>query len=165
MHSRLSTSRILSAIRAPQLVQRRYASIARPNRRTSSALMLLCGLALGTSATLAYEMYFSSRHRDSLASPKYGSPADFIQAIQELRTVFPEEGFVSTDKDDRLAHASIGPRHMERKAHSVVVFPRSTEDVVKIVNIAKRYKMPIVPHSSGTSLEGQATAVVCYFPQ
>ncbi|XP_006462662.1 hypothetical protein AGABI2DRAFT_186545 [Agaricus bisporus var. bisporus H97] len=38
--------------------------------------------------------------------------------------------------------------------HDVVVFPRSTEDVVKIVKIATKYRMPITPYSGGTNLEG-----------
>lgn len=38
--------------------------------------------------------------------------------------------------------------------HSVVVYPLSTEDVVQIVKIATNFKMPIVPYSGGTSLEG-----------
>lgn len=38
--------------------------------------------------------------------------------------------------------------------HSVIVYPLSTEDVVKIVKIAVKYRMPIIPYSGGTSLEG-----------
>lgn len=38
--------------------------------------------------------------------------------------------------------------------HSVIVYPISTEDVVKIVKIAVKYRMPIIPYSGGTSLEG-----------
>jgi len=44
-------------------------------------------------------------------------------------------------------------------AHTVVVFPRSTEDVTKIVKIAIRYRMPIIPYSGATSLEGQTRGV------
>jgi D-lactate dehydrogenase (cytochrome) len=60
--------------------------------------------------------------------------------------------------------------------HSVVVYPESTEDVVKIVKIANKYKMPITvcyprdhseggsdlflqPYSGATSLEGQFIGV------
>jgi FAD/FMN-containing dehydrogenase len=43
--------------------------------------------------------------------------------------------------------------------HSVVVFPKSTEDVAKIVKIADKWKMPIIPYSGGTSLEGQTRGV------
>ena len=41
----------------------------------------------------------------------------------------------------------------------MVVFPTSTEDVVKIVKIAVKYRMPVVPFSGGTSLEGHYLAV------
>lgn len=36
----------------------------------------------------------------------------------------------------------------------IVVFPTTTEEVSKIVNIANQYKVPIVPFGRGTSLEG-----------
>jgi len=39
------------------------------------------------------------------------------------------------------------------------VRPKSTEDVVKIVNIAKKYRVPIVPYSGATSLEGHFSGV------
>lgn len=43
--------------------------------------------------------------------------------------------------------------------HNVVVYPRSTEDVVKIVNIARKYLMPVIPYSGGTSVEGHTRGV------
>lgn len=43
--------------------------------------------------------------------------------------------------------------------HSVVVYPHSTEDVVKIVEIATKYRMPVIPYSGGTSLEGHTRGV------
>jgi FAD/FMN-containing dehydrogenase len=39
------------------------------------------------------------------------------------------------------------------------VHPKSTEDVVKIVNIARKYRVPIVPYSGATSLEGHFSGV------
>lgn len=44
-------------------------------------------------------------------------------------------------------------------AHSVVVYPESTEDVVEIVKIAVKYKIPITPYSGATALEGQYRGV------
>ncbi len=44
---------------------------------------------------------------------------------------------------------------------SVVVYPTSTEDVVKLVKIAVKYRMPVVPFSGGTSLEGHYLPVSC----
>jgi hypothetical protein len=43
--------------------------------------------------------------------------------------------------------------------HTVVVYPKSTEDVVKVVNISRKYRMPIIPYSGGTSLEGHTRGV------
>ena len=43
--------------------------------------------------------------------------------------------------------------------HSVVVYPKSTEDVVKIVDVARKYRMPVIPYSGGTSLEGHFAGV------
>ena len=42
---------------------------------------------------------------------------------------------------------------------SVVVYPSSTEDVVKIVKTAVKYRMPVIPYSGATSLEGHFRAV------
>ena len=38
--------------------------------------------------------------------------------------------------------------------HSVVVRVFSTEDVVKVVKVARKWRMPITAYSGGTSLEG-----------
>jgi D-lactate dehydrogenase (cytochrome) len=46
-----------------------------------------------------------------------------------------------------------------------VVYPDSTEDVVKIVNVAKKYHMPIIPYSGGTSLEGHFAGVRIHPPK
>ncbi len=43
--------------------------------------------------------------------------------------------------------------------HSVVAYPESTEDVVKIVKIASKHRMPITPYSGATNLEGHTRGV------
>ena len=42
---------------------------------------------------------------------------------------------------------------------AVVVFPESTDDVVKIVQIADLYRMPVIAYSGATSLEGHYRSV------
>jgi D-lactate dehydrogenase (cytochrome) len=42
---------------------------------------------------------------------------------------------------------------------SVVVYPKSTEDVVQIVKVSSKYRMPITAYSGATSLEGQFRSV------
>lgn len=43
--------------------------------------------------------------------------------------------------------------------HTVVVYPTCTEDVVKVVKIANKYRMPVIPYSGATSIEGQFLGV------
>ncbi|KAN0061449.1 D-lactate ferricytochrome c oxidoreductase [Thecaphora frezii] len=98
---------------------------------------------------------------------EYGSTADFDKAISDLKSYFAQEtgdswkDHVSQDETelerrgfDENGHAA----NSESTRPSVVVWPRNTEDVVEIVRIANKYKMPMVPFSGGTSLEGHYTA-------
>ncbi|TDL17853.1 hypothetical protein BD410DRAFT_753866 [Rickenella mellea] len=61
---------------------------------------------------------------------------------------------VSTDPADLEDHGFSVNDYHPGAMHSVVVFPGSTEDVVQIVKVARKFKMPIIPYSGGTSLEG-----------
>ncbi|KAI0043785.1 hypothetical protein FA95DRAFT_340661 [Auriscalpium vulgare] len=49
--------------------------------------------------------------------------------------------------------------------HAVVVKPESTEDVVKIIGVARKYRFPVTPYSGATSLEGHfagySTGSIC----
>lgn len=114
---------------------------------------------------------------ESSTHSSFGSENDFSSAIEELRRTFASEDSVSTDPDDLHRHGfstndyhpgRLRPRLQFLKSlteslvgasHSVIVYPESTEDVVKIVKIATKYKMPITPYSGGTALEGHFSAV------
>ena len=48
---------------------------------------------------------------------------------------------------------------IEKQVPDVVVFPRSTEDVVGVVKVCNRHKIPFVPRGAGTSLAGGTLAV------
>ncbi|KAF4564938.1 hypothetical protein EYR36_002881 [Pleurotus pulmonarius] len=90
--------------------------------------------------------------------PRFGTPRDFQLAVAELKTVFPsnseDDGQVSTDLDELERHGFSMYDHHPSAFHNVVVYPRSTEDVVKVVNVARKYRMPVIPYSGGTSVEG-----------
>lgn len=43
--------------------------------------------------------------------------------------------------------------------HGVVAYPESTDDVVRIVKIASKFRMPITPYSGATNLEGHTRGV------
>lgn len=83
----------------------------------------------------------------------YGTPQDVTKAIEELRQAFPGSR-VSTDPSVLQLHGSSENSYHPSSPHSVVVQASSTEDVVKIVNISRKYRVPIIPYSGATSLEG-----------
>ncbi len=138
----------------------------------------LLGYAIARSGSLA------GTDIDKQPQPSYGSPEDFQRAITELKEIFgPEEDspgdLVSTNSDVLHDHGfstfiyhegmtsfffpSVASRKANRQLvgmlHSVVVFPRSTEDVVKVVKIATKYRMPVIPYSGATNLEGHTRGV------
>ncbi len=47
----------------------------------------------------------------------------------------------------------------EGSPHSVVVHAQSTADVVEVVKLANKHRVPIVAYSGGTSLEGNLSGV------
>ncbi|KAH8096793.1 hypothetical protein BXZ70DRAFT_1072326 [Cristinia sonorae] len=116
------------------------------NRSSDSALDELAQLTLHPAST------------DSGLNERYGTPADFREAIEELKRSFPDEDTVTTDSDDLEVHGNSENDYHPGSLPSVVVFPRSTEDVVKIVKISRKYRMPVIPYSGATSLEGHYRA-------
>ncbi|KAK2467017.1 hypothetical protein APHAL10511_001275 [Amanita phalloides] len=84
----------------------------------------------------------------------YASPQELSQAIQELRNAFPLPNAVVTDPKALEAYGSSENSYHPSSPHSVVVRPKNTDDVVSIVNIARKYRVPVVPYSGATSLEG-----------
>ena len=110
---------------------------------------------------------------------QYGSPEDFEKAIGELKRALADEDGVSTDEEDLERHGASAfvanhPGSYSSlvvldygtdvvravgSSPSVVVYPTSTEDVVKIVKIAVKYRVPVVPYSGASSLEGHYLAV------
>lgn len=94
--------------------------------------------------------------------PTYGSLSDYTKAISEIKTLFKSKGKgdkVSTDESDLESHGISDWSYHEEKRPTVVVWVESTEEVVEIVKIATKYRLPITPFSGGTSLEGHFSSV------
>lgn len=91
---------------------------------------------------------------ESLAT---ASPEDIRKAIAELQTALP--GKVVTDHDSLVTYGSSPNSYHPASPHAVAVRVHSTEDVVKVVNVARKYRIPIVPYSGATSLEGHYSGV------
>ncbi|KAF8599623.1 hypothetical protein BDV93DRAFT_526004 [Ceratobasidium sp. AG-I] len=174
MNSRLVSSSTYSSVRqqlrlpAQRAIPRpRYintVSAPAPKRRLARALALAATAALAGTVgyTIAQESrsdHRSSYRRRSAELPNnYGSDEDFRRGIAELRAHFTEPGTFTTDPDALHAHGFSLNSYHDGAPHSVVVYPQSTDDVVWVMKVATRYKIPVVPYSGGTSLEGNFSA-------
>ncbi|XP_064981280.1 D-lactate dehydrogenase [cytochrome], mitochondrial isoform X3 [Musa acuminata AAA Group] len=66
---------------------------------------------------------------------------------------------MTLDYEERCFHGKpLNSFHRAVNVPDVIVFPRSQDDVQKIVIACNKYKVPIVPYGGATSLEGQTLA-------
>jgi len=82
-----------------------------------------------------------------------------LQALEEIRNELGVEDLISTDPEDLHAHgysewSSTNPEGLP----VAVAYPRSTEQVATIARICHKYRVPIIPYSGGSSLEGNFSA-------
>ncbi|KAK4054174.1 D-lactate ferricytochrome c oxidoreductase [Microbotryomycetes sp. JL201] len=126
----------------------------------------LAGTTPGAGPTYAVGLSASPKAKDAamvggtINTRVHGSDRDrFNQALDEVKKWMPAE-FVSTDRDDLVSHGySDWIPHDPRGLPGAVLYPRSTDDVVKIVKLASKYGIPLIPYCAGTSLEGHAGAL------
>ena len=77
-------------------------------------------------------------------------------ATAELKRLL---GARATDAPAVREHHSHGESYHRPAAPDVVCFPKSTDEVAAIVDVSKRFNVPIVPFGAGTSLEGHVHAL------
>lgn len=131
------------------------------------------GIAVGTAGFAAllglYTFLNAKREAKPLSSSgnlastafstDYASPEELQLAIKELRNTFPEKHVVTTDPDTLQHYGSSENSYHPSSPHSVVVRVFGTEDVVKVVNISRKYRVPVTAYSGATSLEGHFAGV------
>ncbi|MBF0277198.1 MAG: FAD-binding protein [SAR324 cluster bacterium] len=76
--------------------------------------------------------------------------------LEELRTLLGER--FSTSLSDRDQHGKDESFHTPYPPEAVA-YARTTEEVSDILKICHRYKAPVIPFGTGTSLEGQIAAL------
>ncbi|KAL1950849.1 hypothetical protein VTO73DRAFT_5973 [Trametes versicolor] len=166
----LQRARPLTLARTGPAAHRSYSAtpadpVSPPPKGKSSSAPLAFALGAALSGGLAY--YLATPGRDEASArnraradlnAQYGSPEDFKKAIAELRGVFADADAVTTDVEDLEEHGFSENDYHPSSHPSVVVWPASTEDVVKVVKIAVKYRMPVIPYSGATSLEGHFRA-------
>ena len=77
------------------------------------------------------------------------------QAIEKLRDIVGAKGILTGEHDLMLYEYDAS---IEKGLPDCVVFPTSTEDVVRIVKVAREYDLPLVGRGAGTGLSGGTIA-------
>jgi D-lactate dehydrogenase (cytochrome) len=84
------------------------------------------------------------------------APVASETVVEQLRARFGER--VNLSPAVREQHGRGESWHVPQ-APDAVVFARSTEEVVEIVNLCRAHHVPIIPYGAGTSLEGHLAAL------
>jgi D-lactate dehydrogenase (cytochrome) len=84
------------------------------------------------------------------------SAAAVDSASAELKGVL---GPRANDSTAVREHHSHGESYHDPAAPDIVCFPHTTDEVVAILTISARHRMPVVPFGAGTSLEGHVNAI------
>ncbi|KAF5685840.1 d-lactate dehydrogenase (cytochrome) [Fusarium denticulatum] len=92
-------------------------------------------------------------------APHYATLPEMEKAIKRIENEVGIEGFISTDPEDLLAHgysewSTVNPNTLP----VAVAYPRTTEQVSVIARICHEHRVPIIPYSGGSSLEGNFSA-------
>ncbi|KAI8722184.1 FAD-binding PCMH-type domain-containing protein [Fusarium sp. LHS14.1] len=90
---------------------------------------------------------------------RYATLSEMEKAIQKIEKEVGVEGFISTDPEDLHAHgysewSTVNPDTLP----VAVAYPRTTEQVSVIARICHEHRVPIIPYSGGSSLEGNFSA-------
>ncbi|KAI9863066.1 MAG: hypothetical protein M1824_000754 [Vezdaea acicularis] len=121
----------------------------------------MTGLAtyLYTTDDPRFNLYGTPRHRfNGVRTPRYGNARDLKHAIAEIRALTSEET-ISTDDEDLLAHgySEWSTTNIDQMPVAVA-YPKTTVEVADIAKICYKYRVPMIPYSGGTSLEGNFSA-------
>ncbi|HXT41119.1 MAG TPA: FAD-binding oxidoreductase, partial [Candidatus Angelobacter sp.] len=79
------------------------------------------------------------------------------QIVDELRAIVGDDGVVW--KPEELLVYECDAYTLEKKLPNFVVLPKSTAEVVAIVQLCAKRNIPFIPRGAGTSLSGAVLAV------
>ncbi|CAG8960123.1 hypothetical protein HYFRA_00010602 [Hymenoscyphus fraxineus] len=98
-------------------------------------------------------------NKTKFVQPSYASLKDMEDAIKEIRLATGDEDTISTDPEDLKAHGYSEWSSTNIEGLPVAVaYPKNTTEVSAIAKICCKYRVPIIPFSGGTSLEGNFSA-------
>lgn len=120
----------------------------------AAAAFVAGSVGYGLAQESQHDHRSSHRRRVIRLPDTYGTEEDFRRGFEELRAHFTEPGTFSIDSDTLHEHGSAVGSFHDGAPHGVVVYPHNTDDVVFVMKVATRYRIPVTPYSGGTSLEG-----------
>src|SRR5262245_3650808 len=86
-----------------------------------------------------------------------GSTTLSPKIIGELAAIVGKENIVHGP--DELLVYECDAYTLEKNLPNVVVLPRSTDEIARVVKLCAREKLPLIPRGAGTSLSGSVLAV------
>ncbi|KAI5074481.1 hypothetical protein GOP47_0010442 [Adiantum capillus-veneris] len=139
----------------------RYSSSSSTSASSSSkaaGLSLLVAAAAGIAAS--HSAFVSAEPQMPLERVEFIQKRDGRHPlpksfIEELVEALDEERVV-LDQDERASHGKpVNSYHPATHVPDFVVYPKTQEEIVKVVKCCNKYKIPIIPYGGATSLEGQ----------
>ncbi|ODQ60377.1 hypothetical protein WICANDRAFT_84253 [Wickerhamomyces anomalus NRRL Y-366-8] len=131
--------------------QRSIHTIQNSSKSSSTSLLLATTITSAESSTTSLS---------ELSPPKYGSKEDLAKAKEEILKIVGEDN-LATSQAELESHSDtyFNSHHaLDDQRPQLIVFPSSTEEVSQILKITHKYRIPIIPFSGGTSLEGHYIA-------
>ncbi|BCS28479.1 FAD-binding oxidoreductase [Aspergillus puulaauensis] len=131
-----------------------------PQRRSTSPwINLLLAAGLGSIVTGSVILYHpQSQDTRNEKEMVYATREEMRKAVSEIQRKLGEES-ISTDDEDLVTHGYSEWSSINIDSLPVAVaFPKSTEEVATIARICHEYRVPMIPYSGGSSVEGHFSA-------
>lgn len=158
---------------------RNYSNAPKHQQRPKSSALVYT--AIFTAGSLLggwlYQAEVEKRHTKStlkvenIPHPHYATPNELEKAVEEVRAVLKkntpdidEELVINSTDEDRASHTDTYFNSYHPESHekpSYIIYPRLTEEVSEIMIIMHKYRVPVVPISGKSSLEGHFVNTRC----
>lgn len=158
-----------------RLSRRWNSQSTKPRKASAIVPALIASASFGTAGYLLgrkkaiedppeYAFPWSSTTKlENLDTPKYSTKEELETAIGEIKKAVGEDR-VTRSPAEITGHTDNGFTPHPPKPHEkpeYIVYAYSTDEVSKIMKVAHKYSVPVVPYSGGSSLEGHTFSTRC----